>query len=134
MSPIRNVDYLAEPVPDGTRPADLRAHPMVRALVAELPPTGSVWPIPDRVRWLRAFSAAVSFLRGDPDDDIRIDAQAEWPYVSFTPIAGTVATNPRANAAAEGAGCFVLGSTDCSAQAGVTEGRDALADRGAEGE
>lgn len=78
---------------------DLRDHPLVKALVAELPAPGSVWPIDERLRWLRAFSSAVAFLRGDADE-IRIEKMSEWPYLR--PI--SVAENPAPNAAAPSCG------------------------------
>jgi hypothetical protein len=75
---------------------DLRDHPLVKALVAELPAPGSVWPIDERLRWLRAFSSAVAFLRGDLDE-IRIEKISEWPFLK--PI--IVSQPPAPNGAAE---------------------------------
>jgi len=61
-------------------PDNLQDHPLIKALIAELPAPGSVWPIDDRLRWLRAFNSTVAFLRGDKGE-IRIEKIPEWPFL-----------------------------------------------------
>jgi hypothetical protein len=58
-------------------------HPVIKALIAEIPPTGSVWWSEDRVRWMRAFCHALALLRGDADD-IRIEHVPVWPFAAVT--------------------------------------------------
>jgi len=42
----------------------LARHPLIIALLRQIPPTGSKWPADDRMRWLRAFNACANFILG----------------------------------------------------------------------
>lgn len=56
---------------------DESLHPILMALFRELPPAGSNWPKEDRVRWLRAASAAVDYIyKTDDSLEIKLDQEA----------------------------------------------------------
>jgi hypothetical protein len=53
-------------------------HPILAALFRELPPVGSEWPVEDRVRWMRAATAAVDLIYKD-DEAARITVEPVTP-------------------------------------------------------
>lgn len=58
----------------GEPPSEL--HEAIRGLLRKLPPHDSDFPIADRVKWLRAFSAVLGVLY-PTDGDVSIEARAE---------------------------------------------------------
>lgn len=43
-------------------------HPLLRELIRLLPPAETYWPVPARLRWLRAMAAAMDLVYYDRDE------------------------------------------------------------------